>query len=508
MKVMTKLRLHAGRGMGALLIAWLLAGIASAQAVSTTTVQGTVYLANGQPTSGTVRVSWPAFTTASNQAVTADSVTVTIAADGFMSVNLAPNLGATPAGLYYTAVYHLSDGTTSTEYWVVPAAAHASLGSVRAQLMPAAQAVQTVSKSYVDRAIAELTQSLLTASGGTLSGPLYLNGDPTAPLQAADKHYVDTTFSAAVPLAGGAMTGALTSPSLNGVRSPATGSAQTTLQSTVTAAGTNGAVMIPPSYAGTDGFTNANGVYVADLRTGGAQQQVRSVREFGAVCDGRTDDTGALQTAINYAHTHGVGLSIPQGTCKTQTLNWHGESIGGVSKQVSALIGFPGQDVLQSVADSPSLLAYTRLHDLTIYVDQSVDVSCTAARGRQAAGSCAINRPLEANTILSPGGDGLSGTVGTGTAWAVGNCGLAMPAVTGAGGNGLQTAEIENLEIVATGTDPMAQYAGAHSSHTCGIYLAQWPKWSEFRNIDINLKTAVTRPTGHRFRATSGVGGG
>jgi hypothetical protein len=41
--------------------------------------------------------------------------------------------------------------------------------------MPAAQAVQAVSKAYVDQAIAELTESLLTASGGTLSGPLYLN---------------------------------------------------------------------------------------------------------------------------------------------------------------------------------------------------------------------------------------------------------------------------------------------------------------------------------------------
>ena len=37
--------------------------------------------------------------------------------------------------------------------------------------MPAAQAVQTVSKAYVDQAIAELAGSLLTANGGTLTGP-------------------------------------------------------------------------------------------------------------------------------------------------------------------------------------------------------------------------------------------------------------------------------------------------------------------------------------------------
>ena len=90
--------------------------VANAQAISTTTVQGTVYLANGQAGAGTLDVSWPAFTTANNQAVTAGRITVPIAPDGFMSVSLAPNLGATPAGLYYTAVYHMSDGTTSTEY--------------------------------------------------------------------------------------------------------------------------------------------------------------------------------------------------------------------------------------------------------------------------------------------------------------------------------------------------------------------------------------------------------
>ena len=76
--------------------------------------------------------------------------------------------------------------------------------------MPAAQAVQAVSKAYVDEAIAEASLSPLSASGGTLTGPLYLSGDPTQPLQAADKHYVDTTFAEALPLSGGAVTGSLT----------------------------------------------------------------------------------------------------------------------------------------------------------------------------------------------------------------------------------------------------------------------------------------------------------
>jgi hypothetical protein len=191
-----------------------LASKAPAQAVSTTTVQGTVYLANGQPGTGTLVVSWPSFTTASGQLVTADSTTVTIAPDGFVSVNLAPNLGASPAGLYYTAVYYMSDGSTNTQYWVVPAGTQATLGQVQAQLMPATRAVQAVNKAYVDQALAELSGSLLTASGGTLSGPLTLCCDPTLPLQAADKHYVDEESALAVPLTGATMTGPLTSVKL------------------------------------------------------------------------------------------------------------------------------------------------------------------------------------------------------------------------------------------------------------------------------------------------------
>ncbi len=205
-----RLRLKLKLKLGLCLIGMAFGVVANAQAVSTTTVQGTVYLANGQPASGTLVVSWPAFTTASGQAVAADSTTVTIAPDGFVNLNLAPNLGATPAGLFYTAVYYMSDGSTSTEYWVVPAAAQAALAQVQAQVMPAAQAVQAVNKAYVDQSIATLTETTVSDSGGTMSGPLYLSGDPTQPLQAADKHYVDVSFASALPLEGGVVTGPLT----------------------------------------------------------------------------------------------------------------------------------------------------------------------------------------------------------------------------------------------------------------------------------------------------------
>jgi len=108
--------IRATKVLGVCLACMTIAVAALAQSVGTTTVQGTVYLANGSPGSGTLQLSWPAFTTASGQAIAAGKITATIGADGFASVNLAPNLGSSPAGLYYTAIYHLTDGTTSTEY--------------------------------------------------------------------------------------------------------------------------------------------------------------------------------------------------------------------------------------------------------------------------------------------------------------------------------------------------------------------------------------------------------
>lgn len=127
MKLMRKTLCGAAIRLGVSWIAMVCTLAGTAQGISTTTVQGTAYLANGTAGSGTLMLSWPAFTTANGQAVVAGSLNVAIGADGAVSVNLAPNLGATPAGLFYTAVYQMSDGTVSTEYWVVPATTLATL---------------------------------------------------------------------------------------------------------------------------------------------------------------------------------------------------------------------------------------------------------------------------------------------------------------------------------------------------------------------------------------------
>jgi hypothetical protein len=143
----------------------MVCAMAGAQTVTTTTVQGTVYLADGTPGAGTVLVSWPAFTTDGNQQVAAGSTVVTVGTDGFLSVNLAPNAGSNPAGLYYTAVFHLADGTVSTQFWVVPAASTATLASVQAKLMPAAQAVQTVKEVRAMRGLGAIQGSVVRDQG-------------------------------------------------------------------------------------------------------------------------------------------------------------------------------------------------------------------------------------------------------------------------------------------------------------------------------------------------------
>ncbi|HEX4170953.1 MAG TPA: hypothetical protein VHY82_00575 [Acetobacteraceae bacterium] len=176
----------------------------AAAQVATTTIQDTVYRADGTPASGTVVVSWPTFTTAAGKAVASGNTSAAIGPNGALSLTLAPNAGAIPTGSYYTAVLHLDDGTTSQQYWVVPVSATpVTLAAIENQVLPASVAMQTASRAYVDAKIAQVTGTSTTGTttyvpttGGTMTGPLVLPGDPVTPTQAADKHYVDTNVTA------------------------------------------------------------------------------------------------------------------------------------------------------------------------------------------------------------------------------------------------------------------------------------------------------------------------
>jgi hypothetical protein len=169
----------------------IMLGYSHAQ-VSTTTIVDTVYRADGTAAGGSLLISWPEFTTSASQIVPAGKTVISIAANGSVNFPLAPNAGAMPAGTYYTAVYHLSDGTVSTEYWTVPVAQQIGIAAIRSNIVPATIAVQSASINYVNSAITSAVTGYLPLTGGTLTGPLYLSEDPVQSTEAATKHYVDS----------------------------------------------------------------------------------------------------------------------------------------------------------------------------------------------------------------------------------------------------------------------------------------------------------------------------
>ena len=199
------------RGLVELCLAWTLvlgaaatAGVAgmaqSTAAPATTQVTGTIERADGTAATGTVLIVWPSFSTTSGISVPAGSTSVTLGTGGTLSVQLVPNAGSTPMGSYYTAIYHLGDGTVTREYWVVPAQVGAvQVSAIRSSVLPTSVAMQTVSKAYVDTAITaavtghplDASTPLVLKAGDAMSGPLVLSADPISPLQASDKQYVD-----------------------------------------------------------------------------------------------------------------------------------------------------------------------------------------------------------------------------------------------------------------------------------------------------------------------------
>jgi hypothetical protein len=189
--------------IGVLLAAWSAAATAQ---VTTTQVADTIYHADGTPATGTVLLSWPAFTTASGQSIPGGSASVTIASGGALSVMLTPNSAATPIGTYYTAVFHLDDGSVSRQYWVVPVSTTpVKIAAIATSVLPLSVAMQTVSKSYVDTAIAKAVSGLSGGGGGgggsfTPAGDL--SGSGTSQTVVGIR---GTSVSATAPAAGQAL---------------------------------------------------------------------------------------------------------------------------------------------------------------------------------------------------------------------------------------------------------------------------------------------------------------
>jgi hypothetical protein len=241
-----------GRLLSLGLVMMLMVEVSSAATPATTRINDTVYRADGAPAAGTLLISWPAFTTADNSPVAAGNKSVQLGAQGALGVDLVPNAGSIPAGTLYKIVYKLDDGTTAIEFWSVGTASPATIASVRttpgtttASAIVSRQYVDTVvagkandsavvhlagneviagskqfsappsvptpllasdvaNKGYVDNAVAVVgSGSYVAKAGDTMSGPLTLSGDPTAPNQASTRHYIDNALSSKADLVSG-----------------------------------------------------------------------------------------------------------------------------------------------------------------------------------------------------------------------------------------------------------------------------------------------------------------
>ena len=160
-------------------------------------ISDTVYRADGSPARGTVLISWQAFTTSAGQAVSPGSLLVTLDSSGGFNASLAPNTGAQPAGTYYKAIFKLNDGTTETEYWVVPNTQTTTIGAIRSKLVPAQQAAQFLTRDVADSVYVSL------ASTQTITGVKTFSASPAVPTpqnptDAANKSYVDANSGSAI----------------------------------------------------------------------------------------------------------------------------------------------------------------------------------------------------------------------------------------------------------------------------------------------------------------------
>jgi hypothetical protein len=128
--------------------------MSQAQGPATTTIQDIVYRADGTPAGGTLLISWPVFSTAAGQAVAAGTKSVTLGTGGTLSTALVPNIGATPAGTFYTVVYQLNDGTVKTEFWVVPTSSPTTIAAMRTTPGSGTSAAALATQQYVNAALA------------------------------------------------------------------------------------------------------------------------------------------------------------------------------------------------------------------------------------------------------------------------------------------------------------------------------------------------------------------
>jgi hypothetical protein len=331
-----------------LLVAALTARM-EAQGPQLTQIVDTLYRPDASAAQGTILIHWPNFTTADGKAVPAGTMSVVIGPSGAISFGLAPNVGATPSGSYYTVVYQLNDGTHSEEYWAVPAAGPTTVGAIRSRIVPQNVAMQVVSRQYVDDQLAlkAVDANVVHKSGSeTIAGTKSFTAAPSVPSpsagsDAANKSYVDSQVAAggsdpnAVHLTGNeSISGTKTFTAPPAVPAPAAGGDATNktyvdaqvatrasdasvvhLTGNESISGTKTFAASPIVPAPTNAGDAATKAYVDSLAGGGGGSPewvnilnkptsfpfagiINGVTDCGAVGNGVTDDYAVLQACL------------------------------------------------------------------------------------------------------------------------------------------------------------------------------------------------------------------
>ena len=273
-----------------------------------TVIADTIYRADGSPARGTLLISWPAFSSADGKPVAAGTLSVKINSNGSVNVPLLPTEGATPKGTAYKVVLSLDDGSSSTEYWTVPALSPTTIAAIRSTQVPATVAMQVVSREYVD---GQLATAVRRHGDEAISGSKTFTSSPLVPspgteAAAANKGYVDVAIAAAATGPGNVLN----------IGKGGTGTSSFTPSRCVRVAADGSQLEAASSDCGSDSDM-LDGKHASQLTT------VLDVRDFGADPNGAADSTAAINAAINAARNAGHGATIvwPEGIYKiSQTL--------------------------------------------------------------------------------------------------------------------------------------------------------------------------------------------
>lgn len=148
-----------------------------------------------------------------------------------------------------------------------------------------------------------------------------------------------------------------------------------TIAQAITAAGTTGSVVIPANYTGMDTFSsNPNGVSITDWRPNSSTHKPKNyiyASDFGALCNGTSIDSPAIQAAINsaqWAFNYPLQaykenmIILPQGTCgivSALTFTGFNGGMRGAGNDATYLVGLYDQwtgsdnNVIDIVATGP-----------------------------------------------------------------------------------------------------------------------------------------------------------